>query len=65
VAIWLPAPLGLAALAGLRRTFARWAEEDALPAEPAPAAALLPVRRPEPVHLPVWPGRERAVQVPA
>jgi putative heme transporter len=29
VAIWLPAPFGLVALGGLRRTFARWAEEDA------------------------------------
>ena len=28
VAIWLPAPIGLAALAGLRRTFARWASQD-------------------------------------
>jgi putative heme transporter len=50
VAIWLPAPLGLVALGGLRRTFARWAEEDAGLA-PAPAP-----------HLPVWPSRERALQ---
>ena len=28
VAIWLPAPLGLAALAGLRRTVARWGREE-------------------------------------
>lgn len=28
VAIWLPAPIGLAALAGLRRTFTRWASQD-------------------------------------
>jgi uncharacterized membrane protein YbhN (UPF0104 family) len=28
VAIWLPAPIGLAALAGLRRTFARWTSQD-------------------------------------
>jgi uncharacterized membrane protein YbhN (UPF0104 family) len=60
VAIWLPAPIGLVALAGLRRTFARWAEEDATVA-PVPAAA--PVRTP--VQLPVWPRQEPAVQVPA
>jgi uncharacterized membrane protein YbhN (UPF0104 family) len=29
VAIWLPAPIGLVALGGLRRTLARWAAEDA------------------------------------
>jgi uncharacterized membrane protein YbhN (UPF0104 family) len=29
VAIWLPAPVGLLALTSLRRTFARWAREDA------------------------------------
>ena len=29
VAIWLPAPIGLAALSGLRRTTARWSAEDA------------------------------------
>ena len=29
VAIWLPAPIGLIALAGLRRTVARWNREDA------------------------------------
>jgi uncharacterized membrane protein YbhN (UPF0104 family) len=29
VAIWLPAPLGLAALAALRTTIARWAESPA------------------------------------
>jgi uncharacterized membrane protein YbhN (UPF0104 family) len=69
VAIWLPAPLGLVALSGLRRTFARWAEEDAAAetrtAAPAPAAVPLLTSRPEPVHFPVWPGREPAVQVPA
>jgi putative heme transporter len=69
VAIWLPAPLGLVALGSLRRTCARWAEEDAAaPAAPAPveAAPLAPApftRRPEPVHLPAWPAP--AVQVPA
>jgi uncharacterized membrane protein YbhN (UPF0104 family) len=29
VAIWLPAPFGLAALGRLRRTVARWSQEDA------------------------------------
>jgi putative heme transporter len=80
VAIWLPAPLGLVALGGLRRTFARWAEEDAVAVRrPASAPARTPVRtprpervrmpvrarRPDPVHLPVWTGRELAVEVPA
>ena len=41
VAIWLPAPIGLAALAGLRRTFARWASQDStltrIPRERVPA----------------------------
>ena len=31
VAIWLPAPIGLAALAGLRRTVAGWAQQDGAP----------------------------------
>ena len=35
VAIWLPAPLGLVALGSLRRTFARWGEEDTAPEAPA------------------------------
>jgi putative heme transporter len=56
VAIWLPAPLGLVALGGLRRTFARWAEEDAA-VTPVPAAA--------PFHLPAWPPHREPVQVPA
>ena len=50
VAIWLPAPLGLAALATLRARVARWTEEDARAAlatpAAAPAAAPAPVRRP-------------------
>jgi uncharacterized membrane protein YbhN (UPF0104 family) len=37
VAIWLPAPIGLVALGSLRRTIARWGEEDKpLAVEPAP-----------------------------
>jgi hypothetical protein len=35
VAIWLPTPIGLTALTGLRRTIGRWAREDAH--EPAQA----------------------------
>jgi putative heme transporter len=64
VAIWLPTPIGLAALAGLRRTFARWAAEDA-PTGPVPSAAPVLTRHPERVHLPVWPRQEPAVQEPA
>jgi uncharacterized membrane protein YbhN (UPF0104 family) len=46
LAIWLPAPLGLAALGSLRRTVARWGETD------GPAAAAQPASR-------QWaPGRE-------
>jgi uncharacterized membrane protein YbhN (UPF0104 family) len=41
VAIWLPAPIGLAALGGLRRTVARWGDEaDARPACPACEPAM-------------------------
>jgi putative heme transporter len=56
IAIWLPAPIGLVALGSLRRTMARWTEEDA-PAEPIqPAPAPAPVARmprpcPEPALL--------------
>jgi hypothetical protein len=60
VAIWLPAPIGLVALAGLRQTFARWAEEDA-EVTPVPAAAQVGT----PLHLPVWPCQEPAVEVAA
>src|SRR3954449_695210 len=45
IAIWLPAPIGLAALNGLRRTTARWGDED------APAGARAPERAPAPA----WP----------
>ncbi len=59
VAIWLPAPLGLLALGGLRRTFSRWAGQDALKAEPPRP------RRREPVSSPVRRGGERFAQAPA
>jgi uncharacterized membrane protein YbhN (UPF0104 family) len=56
IAIWLPAPIGLAALGGLRRTLARWSAED----EPAAAS------RPEPARkLPVRPLPEPAMQAAA
>jgi putative heme transporter len=46
VAIWLPAPIGLAALAGLRRTLAGWARADERPelrlVQTQPAAAPAP-----------------------
>lgn len=40
VAIWLPTPIGLLALRGLRRTVADWSREDAA----VPATAVAPVR---------------------
>lgn len=57
IAIWLPAPFGLAALAGLRRTVARWERETApvLPARPQAS-------RPRPRQLPL---REPAMQAAA
>jgi putative heme transporter len=49
IAIWLPAPIGLVALGSLRRTMARWSEEDAPaePVRPAPAPAHV-ARTPRP-----------------
>ena len=53
VAIWLPAPIGLAALSGLRRTTAAWSAEDA-PEAPeareATPAQRRPARRPVPLR---------------
>jgi uncharacterized membrane protein YbhN (UPF0104 family) len=52
LAIWLPAPVGLAALGGLRRTVARWSTEGSLEAAPAaaptagPSRAWAPAREP-------------------
>lgn len=59
VAIWLPAPIGLVALGGLRRTLARWGSEDAAPVlEVVPAA---PRSRPTAAVLrEPWPCREPA-----
>jgi uncharacterized membrane protein YbhN (UPF0104 family) len=57
IAIWLPAPIGLAALSGLRRTIARWGREDAAPAlmvveQPAPRPRPSEARFREPWHCP-------------
>jgi uncharacterized membrane protein YbhN (UPF0104 family) len=57
IAIWLPAPIGLAALNGLRRTTATWTAED------APAAA--PERVETVRTLPLRPMREPAMQAAA
>ena len=62
VAIWLPAPIGLAALVGLRRTFARWAEEDAGEAPrvktSTPRFARLPELRTDRARVPVLVGHD-------
>jgi uncharacterized membrane protein YbhN (UPF0104 family) len=63
VAIWLPAPIGLAALGGLRRTVARWGEAE--PAAQAPGAAPARARHHQPRPLPAWPRPEAAVPVAA
>ena len=51
LAIWLPAPVGLAALGSLRRTVARWGAEE-LDAAPAEAVMPAPRWRPEPTLSP-------------
>ncbi len=67
VAIWLPAPIGLVALGGLRRTVARWGREDAARAaaaaavvEAAPPCTVPASRRPAPARRRA-PQRERAL----
>jgi uncharacterized membrane protein YbhN (UPF0104 family) len=52
LAIWLPAPVGLAALGGLRKTVARWGAE-ALPAASAPASPARPGWMPAPEPAPL------------
>jgi uncharacterized membrane protein YbhN (UPF0104 family) len=42
VAIWLPAPIGLAALSGLRRTVAGWGGQGTQPVSPAPMPLPIP-----------------------
>jgi uncharacterized membrane protein YbhN (UPF0104 family) len=59
IAIWLPAPIGLAALNGLRRTTATWTAED------APADAPAPAHRETVRTLPVRPLRKPAMQAAA
>jgi uncharacterized membrane protein YbhN (UPF0104 family) len=61
IAIWLPAPIGLAALNGLRRTTAAWSAEDAPTGPPAAGPS-----RVEPLRtLPMRPMREPAMQAAA
>jgi uncharacterized membrane protein YbhN (UPF0104 family) len=62
VAIWLPAPIGLAALGGLRRTVARWGEAD--PAAQAPGVSPSPARHHQPRPVP-WTRPEAAMPVAA
>ena len=57
VAIWLPAPIGLIALAGLRRTVARWNREDAPGTEAPTAVPRIPTREPRPLSPLVFPER--------
>jgi uncharacterized membrane protein YbhN (UPF0104 family) len=45
IAIWLPAPIGLVALGSLRKTMARWSEEDA----PGERQATAPEHTPVPI----------------
>jgi uncharacterized membrane protein YbhN (UPF0104 family) len=56
VAIWLPTPVGLAALGGLRRTLARWKAEDERAAACRPprccAPAIVHARPRRPEHRP-------------
>jgi uncharacterized membrane protein YbhN (UPF0104 family) len=62
VAIWLPAPIGLAALGGLRRTVARWGEAD--PDAQAPGVAPAPARHHQPRPVP-WTRPEAAMPAAA
>jgi putative heme transporter len=55
LAIWIPAPIGLVALAKLRRTMARWEREDAPQADPVLVPAPEAVLRPRPYESrPAW-----------
>ena len=64
VAIWLPAPIGLAALSGLRRTTSRWSTEDA-PKTPETPEAKPAERRPARRPVPLRPREAAAMQVAA
>jgi uncharacterized membrane protein YbhN (UPF0104 family) len=61
VAIWLPAPIGLAALSGLRRTVARWGEAEPVIAVHAPVQPRLH----QPRQLPAWSRPEASAPVAA
>jgi uncharacterized membrane protein YbhN (UPF0104 family) len=62
VAIWLPTPIGLAALGSLRRTLARWADED----QPAVRVATVPAARDAAARrLPVRARHEQPMQAAA
>jgi hypothetical protein len=61
VAIWLPAPAGLIAIGGLRKTVARWGRDTAEPVGPERVAAPAP-SAPAPARVPAPPAaalRER------
>jgi uncharacterized membrane protein YbhN (UPF0104 family) len=64
VAIWLPAPIGLAALGRLRRTVARWDQEDA-PATPTSPSSRARADDRDRCASPLWPDPEPAMQVAA
>jgi hypothetical protein len=52
IAIWLPAPFGAHAIAGLRRDTSRWSAEDARAAAPrlvAVAGTPRPAHEPQPL----------------
>ena len=61
VAIWLPAPIGLAALSGLRRTVARWGEVESS----APLTAVAPARPHQPRQVPAWASVDASMPVAA
>jgi uncharacterized membrane protein YbhN (UPF0104 family) len=57
LAIWLPAPIGLAALGALRRTVVRWNREDA-PLPPVPTTPVTSLKSPP---VPAWTCHEPAL----
>jgi hypothetical protein len=66
VAAWLPAPIGLVALNGMRQTVARWGREDEglEPVAAEPVAAEQAPKRAFPVGVPA-PRPESALPVAA
>jgi uncharacterized membrane protein YbhN (UPF0104 family) len=66
IAIWLPAPVGLAFLGGLRRTTAAWSAEDAAAVGAETPADDSSAERREPLlPLPLAPARKPAMQAAA